>query len=78
MICFENYFYWMYENSGYVPIPPVTKFWKSGLLLKIKKWTVTKNCSRKQFPLQLALTNTVHISQDLTCVVKNKNLAFFC
>ena len=50
MVHFENYFHSTYENSGCVPIPPVTKFWKSGNI----------NCSRKQFSLQLALS-LIHI-----------------
>ena len=56
MVRFENYFHSAYENSGCVPIPPITRFWKSGNI----------NCSRKQFSLQLAFAITIHKSQGLT------------
>lgn len=52
MIRFENYS--TYNNNGCLPIPPITKYWISE----------NTNCSRRQFPLQLAIT--IRKSQDLT------------
>lgn len=52
MVRFKNTPDLTYNNSGCIPIPPITKFWKSG----------NTNCSRKQFPLQLAFAITFAIT----------------